>query len=329
MSAQVSAPVRVGLIGCGAIARREHLPALQAAGAELTAFASRTRESAQAAADQAGGGVLVDDWHDLLARDDVDAVVVCTPNVLHAPQALAAMAARKHVLLEKPFTITVAQADEVLAAAADAGVVVMTAHNGRFAAPVVAAAQAVRSGAVGAVQSVRGVLCHPGPQDWSSAASWFLDPEQSGGGALLDLGVHVVDALRYVLDDEVVQVSASLSGELNGVERDAVMLLDTRAGVVGSVHAGWRSGSGSEFSLTVAGEAGTLVTSEAGVTLTGRDGIPVGLQLPTDSGTVQAAFLRAVRVGRAEHPSGYDGRAAVAVVQAAYTSARERRAATV
>lgn len=317
--------MRVGLIGCGAIARRAHVPALQAAGATLTAFASRSVASAQATAAEAGGGAVVREWQDLVTRDDVDAVVLCTPNALHAPQALAAIAAGKHVLVEKPFTVSVADADAVLAAAADAGVVVMTAHNGRFAPVIRGLASQVRAGAVGEVLSVRGVMCHPGPLDWSTAASWFLEQEQSGGGALLDLGVHLVDSLRYVLGDEVVQVSAMLSGELNGVERDAVVLLDTRLGAVGSLQAGWRSGAGLDFSLSVIGERGTLVASAAGLTLTAPDGVPQPLAVPAEGPTVQGAFLAAVAAGRATAPDGHDGRAAVAVVQAAYESARSGR----
>lgn len=321
--------MRVGVIGCGAITRRSHLPALRAAGAELVAFASRTRESAEAAAAEAGSGVVVPDWHDLVALPDLDAVLVATPNALHAEQALAAIRHGKHVLVEKPFTVTVAEADAVLAAAARHGVVAMAAHNARFAPPVQGAARAVRAGEVGTVLSVRAVFCHPGPEDWSAASSWFLERDQSGGGALIDLGVHLVDALRFVLDDEVVHVSASLSGLLDGVERDAVMLLDLRNGAVGSLHAGWRSASGPEFSLTVAGDRGTLVATLAGVTVTGPDGLARALDLPTDAGTVQDAFVRAVREGRAEHPNGYDGRAAVAVVQAGYASAREGRSVAV
>lgn len=317
--------MRVGLVGCGAIARRAHVPGLQAAGATLTAFASRTPVSARAAAEEAGGGAVVPDWRDLVTREDVDAVVLCTPNALHAPQALAAIAAGKHVLVEKPFTVTVDEADAVLAAAAAAGVVVMTAHNGRFAPLVEALAHQVRVGAVGQVLSVRGVMCHPGPLEWSTAASWFLEHAQSGGGALIDLGVHLVDTLRYVLDDEVVQVSAMLSGQVQDVERDAFVLFDTRLGVVGSLQTGWRSGAGLDFSLTVAGESGTLVAGPAGLTLTGLDAVPQQVALPVDGRTVQAAFVEAVAAGRAQAPDGHDGRAAVAVVQAAYASARAGR----
>lgn len=315
-------PVRVGVVGCGAITRREHVPLLLAAGAELTAFSSRRRTSAELAASLAGGGEVEDDWHALVARDDVDAVVVATPNVLHAQQALAAIAAGKHVLVEKPFTVTVPEADRVLAAAREARVLVMAAHNVRFAAPLVAARTAVTGSALGEVTSFRAVFCHAGPLAWSAEAGWFLDPVLAGGGALLDLGVHLVDAVRFVLGTEVVAASAVLSGVRNGLEREAFVLVETRAGVAGALHAGWRSHAGRDFSLVVQGERGTLRATAEGVTLTGADAVVLPVPLPTRGETVQDAFVRAVRQGRAEPPDGYDGRAAVAVVQAAYESAR-------
>ncbi len=317
---------RIGIIGAGAITRRAHLPLLQQAGAELAAFASRTRASAEAAVQQAGTGVVCDDWRDLVRRDDVDAVVVATPNVLHEQQALAAISAGKHVLMEKPFTATVAEADRVLAAAEAAGVVVMAAHNTRFAAPVQAARDAVRSGLVGEVGSFRASFSHAGPlAAWSAEATWFLEPELAGGGVLLDLGVHLVDAVRAVLGDELTGVTALLAGlDANGLEHDAMVLATTRRGAVGSLHAGWRSTS-ADFSLVVVGDRGTLRAAADGATLTRADGTVTALELPTSEDTVQAAFVRAVGTGRAEHPDGHDGRAAVAVVQAAYEAARTGR----
>jgi predicted dehydrogenase len=315
--------VRVGLIGCGAIARRSHLPAIQAAGATLSAFWSRTTASAEAARAEAGTGEVVTEWQALLARSDVDAVVISTPNALHAPQALAAVEAGKHVLVEKPFAVDVASADAVLSAAAARGVVVMTAHNARFTPSVVAARHAVRQGEVGSVTAVRAVFCHGGPLAWAPEATWFLDRELAGGGALLDLGVHLVDAIRFVLDDDFSSVAATLAGGTEGVEEDGLLLFDTRKGVVGSLHAGWRAPA-ADFGLTVVGDRGRLTVTGSGSVLLGPEG-EQSLQLAAFTSTVQSVFVEAVASGRALPPDGYDGRAAVAVVAAAYASAREGR----
>ena len=320
--------VKVGLIGCGAIARRAHIPVLQTAGAELTAFASRSLASAEAARDEASSGVVVDDWRSLVTRPDVDAVVICTPNSLHAPQAMAAIEAGKHVLVEKPFTVDVASADTLLAAGAAQGVVVMAAQSTRFHPQVVAARDALRRGEIGAVTAVRGVLCNAGPLAWAPDAAWFLDPALSGGGALLDLGVHLVDTLRAMLDDEFSSVAATLAFGDGGLEEDGLVLFDTRKGVVGSLHAGWRAPAGPDFSLNIVGDAGMLSVTAQGAFVVTRSGEARALELPS-ADTVQAAFVRSVTAGRAENPDGYDGRAAVAVVQAAYESAREGRTAQV
>ena len=146
-----------------------------------------------------------------------------------------------------------------------------------------------------------------------AAANPILTPDR---GKAHSVALGVLCALA------VVQVSAMVSGQLNGVERDAMMLFDTRRGVVGSLQTGWRSGSGPDFSLSIIGERGTLVASAAGLVLTGLDAVPQALAVPDGGPTVQRAFVEAVEAGRATAPDGYDGRAAVAVVQAAYESAR-------
>jgi UDP-N-acetylglucosamine 3-dehydrogenase len=313
--------VRVGVIGCGAAARRLHVPALVAAGARVTAFASRSVASAERARDEAGAGVVCADWRELLARDDVDAVTICTPNALHAEQAVAAIESGRPVLVEKPVTVTVAEADKVIAASEAAGVVAMTAHSARFSPSVVALKEALPR--IGLPTSVDVTFCHAGPAAWSADATWFTDPSLAGGGALLDLGVHVVDSLRWLLDDEVAEVTGRLTGGV--VEQDAVVAFTTVAGAVGTLHAGWRSVSGPRVSFTVYGEQGTLVLDDRGAALhlPAQDVQP--LPLPPVVGSPARAFVDAVERGATPSPDLHDGRAAVAFVQAAYRSAAERR----
>ena len=251
--------VGMAIIGCGAIARRAHVPALIAGGADVVAFASRTRASAEAAqADVNGRGVVVDDWRAVLERDDVDAVTICTPNVFHAEMAIAAARAGKHVLVEKPIACTLEQADAMLAAAADAGVRLMPAHNLRFVAPFVAARDAVARGDVGTVTGVRAAFGHAGPQAWAPDATWFFDPRLAGGGALLDLGIHMADLLRAVTGDEVTEVAAMISGEPDGVEDAGIALLRFASGATGSLHASWIAKPGPDHQLTIFGTDGTL-----------------------------------------------------------------------
>ncbi|HEX9890374.1 MAG TPA: Gfo/Idh/MocA family oxidoreductase [Nitriliruptorales bacterium] len=316
-----TAPVRVAMVGCGAIARRMHVPALLAAGARIPVFVSRTEASARAAADEAGGGEVATDWRAVVMRDDLDAVSVCTPNALHAPIAIAAAEAGKHVLVEKPFATTVGDADAMIAAADRAGTVLMAAHNLRFAAPFAPMRDAIARGDIGAPTSARVAFCHAGPQAWSPGSVWFRDAGEAGGGALMDLGGHVIDTLRFVLADEFDEVTATL--DRLPIDEDAVVGFRTSAGVVGAFHAGWRSRGGGDQSVVVHGEAGSITFDLAGglrITRDGSEPEPVAMDAPPDDPC--AAFVRAVAQGAAPSPSAADGRAAVAVIAAAYDAAR-------
>jgi predicted dehydrogenase len=313
--------LRVAVIGCGTIARALHVPALLAAGADVSVFASRSRASAQAAADEAGGGEVHADWREAVARPDVDAVVVCTPNVLHAPIAVAAAQAGKHVLVEKPFATTVADVDAMIAAAEAAGVVLMAAHNVRFAPPFPPMRDAIAAGRIGAVTSVRVAFCHSGPQRWAPQATWFRMVESAGGGALMDLGVHVADTLRFVLADEFVEVTATV--DALPIDEDAVVGFRLASGAIGSVHVGWRSVPAADQSIVVHGTEGTLRWDlDDGVVLDLPDLSREPLPMAAEDDNPGAAFVRAATGGGAPIPSAQDGRAAVAFVTAAYEAAR-------
>lgn len=315
--------VRIGIIGCGAIARRAHIPALRAAGAEVTTFASRSRSSAEAAqGDCEGAGVIVDDWRAAVESNDVDAVAICTPNALHAEMTIAAARAGKHVLVEKPIACTLADADQMLAAAHDAGVMLMPAQNLRFNAPFVAARGLIERGEIGAVTAVRAAFGHAGPKAWAPDATWFFDRDLAGGGALIDLGIHLADLLRAVTGDEVVEAAGMLVGD-GAVEDAGTALLRFAGGAVGTLHASWISRGGLDIQLTIFGTEGTMHL-DAGTPLTVR---PQGAnsyqaEVPDDVPNLYAAFVEAVAKGAPLPVTGADGRAALAIIDAAYRSAR-------
>jgi predicted dehydrogenase len=321
--------VRLAVIGCGAAARRLHLPGFRAAGAAVTAFASRTRASAEAAAAEWGSGDVQDDWRAAVGRDDVDAVAVCTPNALHAPVAIAAAEAGKHVLVEKPMGRTVAEAAAMMDAARSAGVILVPAHNARFAPPVAAARAVVASGRLGRITGFRIRFAHPGPKAWSADASWFTDPEVAGGGALLDLGVHAADVARFVLGEDIAEVAA-LCGPVApaGVEEEAVVVARTASGAIGTLHVSWREVAGTDHALSLSGSEGSFQfdvrTPPVIRTAAGEEAVPLPEPVPEP----YAGFVHAVE--GAEPPvTAADGLAAVAVVEAAYRSARSGSRAAV
>jgi predicted dehydrogenase len=317
--------VRFAVVGCGTAANHIHLPALRAAGVEIAAFASRSRASAEATRDNWTTGAIVDRWEDAVTRDEVDAVLVAAPNAQHADIALAAMAAGKHVLVDKPMACTVADADQMIRAAEKANVVLMPFHNTRFAAPFVAAHETVEEGRLGDVTGFRAAFGHGGPQAWAPDATWFFERSTSGGGCLIDLGVHVIDLVRFVCGDEIVEVSAALNGLAGDVETDAQLVVRLGNRAIGSVHASWSSRPGPDHQLTVIGTQGTLhLDSRTPLTFSPMAGDRERVALPEHTGSPLGEFLAAVAGDRAPSVTAADGRAAVAVVEAAYRSAEGR-----
>ncbi|MEY2478493.1 MAG: hypothetical protein QOG87_3808 [Actinomycetota bacterium] len=323
--------LRMTVVGCGAIARRVHLPALKAAGADVVAFASRSLASAEAAAEEWGSGHATDDWRAVVGRDDVDAVDICTPNRLHVEMAVTAAAAGKHVLVEKPLACTVDEVDQMIASADAAGVLLMPAHNLRFAPPLVAMRQAVANGVIGTPVAVRAAFGHGGPEGWAPEATWFRDRAQSGGGALLDLGVHMADLLRAVVHDDVVDVSASVQGGTPGVEDAGTALLRFAGGATGTLHASWIARPGPDLQLTVLGTEATvhLDGRTPPTLLPGDGGEPERLEVPAAADDPYAAFVRAIEQDELPAVTAADGRAAVAIVCAAYEAAASGRAVPV
>jgi len=315
--------VRVGLIGCGAIARREHLPAFKASpDADVVAFASRSLGSAEAAAGEYGGGKVFEDWRELV-ESDIDAVDICSPNASHAEQAVAAAKAGKHVLVEKPMACTVAEADAMIAAAREAGVVLQVAHNMRYVPAVVAARDEVARGAIGELVGARVAFGHSGPYNWAPEASWFHDPALSGGGALIDLGIHAIDFTRYVTRDEITEVAAILHGE-GPVEDAAHVLMKFASGATGSLQSSWIIRPAPDFGLTLFGTEGSLhVDARTPLHVRPKEGSKRVIELPSITANVCADFVRTVN-GATGVPSAtaQDGRAALAVVCAAYEAAR-------
>jgi predicted dehydrogenase len=169
---------------------------------------------------------------------------------------------------------------------------------------------------------VRAAFGHAGPQAWAPNATWFFDKELAGGGCLIDLGVHVIDLVRYVVDDDIVEVGAMLDGDAGGVEVDAQLLVRMARGAIGTVHASWSARPGPDHQLTIFGTRGTLhLDARTALVLLPVDGDRERVALPETTSSPLEEFLAAVRGERAPSVTAADGRAAVAVVEAAYASA--------
>ena len=177
----------------------------------LAAICGRDKAAAEAAAGRLGWAAAETDWRALIARDDVQLVDIAAPGDLHAPIAIAALAAGKHVLCEKPLANTLAEA-KAMRAAADAaypgGARAMTGFNYRRVPALALARRLVEQGRIGSLRHFRAVYLQDWLADPEAPMTWRMRAERAGSGALGDLGAHVVDLARYLTGDEVTGVSA-------------------------------------------------------------------------------------------------------------------------
>lgn len=180
---------------------------------EMTVVAGRDREAVQGAAARLGWSRAETDWRHLLDSPDVDLVDICTPGDTHAEMAIAALAAGKHVLCEKPLANTVAEAEAMTAAAEDAarrGVLAMVGFTYRRVPAVTLAKELVAEGRLGTIRHVRAQYLQDWIADEQAPLSWRLDKAKAGSGSLGDIGAHIVDLTQFITGERITGVSGLL-----------------------------------------------------------------------------------------------------------------------
>lgn len=320
------APLRVGLVGAGGMAG-VHLPAWVALGATVRVFSVDGQAPALAARYAEHGVTAVDTLRELL---DGSAVVdVCTPTFTHKEVGLAAVAAGRHVVCEKPLALTVPDAAELVDAARAAGVMLFPAHVVRFFPEYQAMARAVAAGAVGAPAVLRFTRTGSYPV-W---APWFGDQGLSGG-ILVDQMIHDFDFAR-LLAGEVVRVYAQVREEAGRVAA-ATAVLTHAGGAVSHVHGVWGlPGSPFRTSYRIAGPGGVL-EHDSGRTEAFRivvrqterpgEGVPNTSLTESPYLTELREFAAAIEGGPPPRVTAEDGLAAVRIAAAARESAATDRA---
>lgn len=316
---------RIAIIGCGLIGRKR-LAALPA-GAFAAACDLEIGRAEQLVA-SARTGYATDDAARVLADPAIDAVIVCTLNAALAPLALAAIRAGKHVLVEKPGAISTEQADELIDAARAAGVRVRVGFNHRFHPALLQARSLYESGALGPLMFIRGRYGHGGRVGYDR--EWRADPTLSGGGELIDQGVHLIDLAGWFLGDFArIEGHASTSFWDMPVDDNAFLNLRTAAG-----QTAWLQVSCTEwknlFSLEIYGRTGKLHVEGLGGSY-GVERLTFHRMLPEmgppettaweyprgdDSWRLEIAeFFTDIRTGREPQPGLREARAALAVVE--------------
>ncbi|MFT4415053.1 Gfo/Idh/MocA family protein [Fredinandcohnia humi] len=259
--------LKIGVIGCGSIAKHRHLPEYAMnKSVEIVAVCDVVEERATMLAELYGAQPYRS-YEELLKNSSVDAVSVCTPNYLHAPISIAALEAGKHVLCEKPMATSREEALGMIEAAKKNNKKLMIAHNQRFVASHQKAKQLIQDGSLGKIYSFRTAFGHGGPEGWSvdGKDSWFFKKKEAFIGAMGDLGVHKTDLLRFLLGEEIVEVGAFIetsAKENADVDDTAVCILKTESGIIGTLAASWSYVSKEDNSTIIYCEKGIIRLEE-------------------------------------------------------------------
>lgn len=347
--------LNVGIIGSGNIARARHIPAWNKLGEQARVVAvsdvvpAATAAAAKLVADATGHAPTVyDDYHALIRDGGVDAVDICLPHHLHADAILAAVAAGKHVLCEKPMCISLTEADHIVAAVDRAGIVYMSGHDELFYPAIVAAKELLDREVIGTPYIIRShefpgsyaAAKVPGrPAQTTAMIGWRASRETMGGGVLIDKGYHPTYILLHLAGSEPVSVTAMTNtyvAQMDG-EDTALVLVKFANGAIGQIF----TGEGFAFP---ANDAKFHVIGERGEVYGMRNDVyhkprgfaePSHRAFPPDPNGNQNVFdatilhfTDSIMTGRAPIQTHHDGRKVLEVIQAAYRSVEEGRTIT-
>ncbi len=349
--------MKVGVIGLG-WAGEQHLIAYQQVGLEVIGIADGFAPSRERIAAKYSIPHQYEDYRELIARDDIAIISIATPNYLHAPMSIAALNAGKHVLCEKPLARTAAEAQAMVDAAARNDRALMVAFNHRQRGDVRLLRKHIETGALGNIYHAKAFWLRrdgiPG------LGGWFTSKEQAGGGAFIDLGVHMLDMVLHLLGEpKVLSASAASYSELGargrGSRGDALKtdakpmdvddfttaFLRLENGATLALEASWAMYReiNDHFAVRLFGSEGgalidvvnyvdvdtlTLFGDVAGASSETRPKVPPGLK---HFGVV-SRFVEAIQADNWEGIQGRDGLQRTIVLEACYRSAAEQREVT-
>ncbi len=337
--------VRIGLLGSGFVSGF-YLQGLQdVAGWEIPVVASPSLEHAKRFAEQWKIPEATADSAAVIARRDLDLIVLGVPNHLHKVLAIACARAGKHVVCTKPLGRNRHEAREMLAAVQAAGVLHGYAETEVFSPAVMKARAAIERGAIGRVLTVRSREAHSGPH-----AAWFWKKELSGGGAMHDMGCHTIEAARYFIGKQtpIVEVLAwtdrLVHHDRTDAEDNAVLLMRFADGQLGQAELSWTARGGLDLRNEVYGTEGAIftdVTRETPLKMFSRPGAGYVVEKaesetgwlfpPVDEAWTYGYreemrhFIECVAAGRMPRESFADGYIVNCVLDAAYRSAETKR----
>lgn len=253
--------IKVGIIGCGSIARHRHAPEYKAnPHVEEIFFYDRKGDRALSLANEFGGRA-VKTVEELFDNPSIVAISDCSSNEVHHINTTNALLSGKHVLCEKPLAINVKYAEEILEAQRKSGKKLMVDHNQRFTKAHQKAKEIIDKKELGEVLTFKTSFGHQGPENWGvnkTNSTWFFKKDRSHSGVAGDLGIHKIDLIHYLLDDEIEDVH-SFYGALDKLDENGnsievcdnvVCALKTQKGRLGTASFSWTY-YGSEDNSTI------------------------------------------------------------------------------
>lgn len=325
-------PVRIAVVGAGAIAQVAHLSVLaKLRGAQLVALCDNDRAKARALADRFGVPDVFTDIDDLIDYDDLDAAIVATPNHLHEPHVLQLLAAGVDVLCERPLSLTAKGVERILAAASRGNRKVFVANNHRFRSDVQALAGFFSGGELGKLTGVRTGSYHPR----GKIEGWRLRRQEAGGGALFEQGFPLIDLAMWMADfpaPQRVWAHVDRPRGANSVEESAILCVECANGVAFTFDVSWAYVGEDErwwFEALCSRGSARLAPLRVVKELNGK-AVDVS---PTGAAARESAFIQSYRAelthwisvlrGEAEYEAPTDQVIVHRILEAAYKSAEE------
>lgn len=329
--------MKVGLIGAGRQGWRRARAAAELQDTKLAIVADIDSNAAKLLAKEMGCEAT-NRWEDVITRNDLQAVIVCVPNHLHAPMSIAALKERKHVFCEKPLARDPEEAKQIVDTAREMGVKLKTGFTLRHHPGIRQAREWFDSGLIGDLMFLRCTYGMCGRPDYDR--EWRAKGELSGGGELVDQGVHVLDLFRWFAGDfaQAVGFTSLAFWNIAPLEDNAFGLLRTRTGQIASMHVSWTQWK-NLFSFEIFGKDGYITVEGLGGSY-GVERARFGKRSFTEPFKEQCVefrgedrswleewkeFVAAIREKREPLGNGSDGLESLKLAYAIYESARENR----
>jgi predicted dehydrogenase len=325
----LSDTIRVGIIGTGGMARAHMGNLTKLSGVQITCLCDTSEDqlnrSVKTYPDLASAH-RTSDYREALSRDDVDAVVICTPHTQHAEQALAAIEANKHVLLEKPMVCSVEDAHKVLEKLVGYPKVFALAYQRHAMGQFVWMKEKIQSGELGPVTFISALQC----QGWKrgTTGSWRQDPALSGGGQINDSGSHLLDIILWMTGLVVAEVAAFMDDRGTPVDINSAISIRFTNGAHGNISVIGDSVIGWNEDISIWCEKGGFLYRNGTLTFTDEKGVRTtidGATLPSTM-SIDEDFILAIRGAKPPAAPPICGLRTIELTEASWRSAEQHGA---